>query len=341
MRRLVLLLVLANALMFGWNRGWFEAAVGPPTSVEENPHRLRPVPLSRLELPGGPPAAQAAKPKATPQRAAQQAQPLQQAAPPQAVQSPASQAQAPPASAPGNASMPLPGNASAPTSGNPSTPPPGNGSATTSGNVSAPTSGNSSAPQPRNSSAPPPGTAATAPAPADAAVPPSTPGIAPDSATQAPAPSAGLAFAACRAFAPIDEDRAAALRGALEQSGARVDARRIEQGASYLVYLPPAASAAEAQQRLVELRRIGRDDAFVIPDGPLRLAVSLGLFRFESAARTMVEQLARAGETRALVAPRPPIQVRIALQARWPQAEGAAIATMLGARFDAPARDCD
>ncbi|MCO5099285.1 MAG: hypothetical protein M9885_00050 [Burkholderiaceae bacterium] len=145
----------------------------------------------------------------------------------------------------------------------------------------------------------------------------------------------------CRAFPPIDEERAAALRSALEESGALVDARRIEQGASYLVYLPPASSAAETQQRLVELRRIGRDDAFVIQDGPLRGAISLALFRFEGAARSMVEQLARAGETRAVVAPRPPIQVRIALQARWPQAESVAIATMLGAQFDAPARGCD
>src|SRR5690606_20178942 len=136
--------------------------------------------------------------------------------------------------------------------------------------------------------------------------------------------------AVCRAFAPIDEERAQALQAALEQSGARVDARRIEQGASYLVYLPPADSVEEAQQNLLDARRIGRDDAFVIQDGPMRMAISLGLFRFESAARVMVEQLVRAGETRALIAPRPPIQVRIALQARWWTAEDAGIATLLG-----------
>ncbi|HEY0879550.1 MAG TPA: hypothetical protein VGE10_13970, partial [Zeimonas sp.] len=52
MTRLVLILLLANALMFGWNRGWFDgtggAAGGP---AEENAHRLRPVPLSRLDPP--------------------------------------------------------------------------------------------------------------------------------------------------------------------------------------------------------------------------------------------------------------------------------------------------
>jgi hypothetical protein len=191
----------------------------------------------------------------------------------------------------------------------------------------------------------PPAAPAASAAPPTAPAAPSTAPAAPSTAPAAPpdpsAASAGVAPVACRAFPPLDEDRAAALRGALEQSGATVNERRIEQGASYLVYLPPADSAAQAQQRLAELRRIGRDDAFVIQDGPMRLAISLGLFRFESAARAMVDQLVRAGETRAQIAPRPPIQVRIALQARWPQAEAPAIASMLGAQFDAPARDCE
>lgn len=242
MRRLVVALVLANLLMFGWNRGWFDGA-GDLPSREENADRLRPVSLSRLEPP------------------------------------PSTPSSAPP-SAPPN---PLPD-----------------------------------------------------PAPAAAPVTTSTP-------ADPSASSSALAVTpvVCRAFPLLDEERAAALRGALEQSGASVDERRIEQGASYLVYLPPAENSAQAQQRLVELRRIGRDDAFVIQDGPMRLAISLGLFRFESAARVMVDQLARAGETRAQIAPRPPIQVRIALQARWSQADAGAIATMLGAQFDAPARDCD
>lgn len=147
--------------------------------------------------------------------------------------------------------------------------------------------------------------------------------------------------AVCRSFAALDEERAQALRGALEASGARIEAQRIEQGSSYLVYLPPALTPAAAQQRLVELQRIGRDDAFVIQDGPLRLAVSLALFRFETAARTMVEQLQRAGETRARILARPPFQVRVRLRAEWSQGDAAGIASMLGAQFDVPVRDCE
>lgn len=282
MRRLLLVLVLANVLTFGWNRGWFDGA-GDLPSREENADRLRPVPLSRLE----PPAKAGAERNAV--------------APPAAPARPA----APPGASP-----------------------------------SGPSSAASSAPP-----AVPPAAPAASAAPPTAPAAPSTAPAAPSTAPAAPpdpsAASAGVAPVACRAFPPLDEDRAAALRGALEQSGATVNERRIEQGASYLVYLPPADSAAQAQQRLAELRRIGRDDAFVIQDGPMRLAISLGLFRFESAARAMVDQLVRAGETRAQIAPRPPIQVRIALQARWPQAEAPAIASMLGAQFDAPARDCE
>lgn len=292
MKRVVLLLVLANVLMFVWNRGWFDGVrTSSPVAGAEHADRLQPVPLSRLEAPPVRPA---------------------------------------PAHASGRASEPAPERASesAPESA------PESASESASASASAP------APEPAPASEPEP-EPAPAPAPApSAALPSSTPDVSRGATGEAAAAAAALAF--CRAFAPVDETRAQALRDALEQAGARVDARRIEQGASYLVHLPPASSRAEAQQRLVEVRRVGRDDAFVIQDGPLRLAISLGLFRFESAARTMVEQLARAGESRALVTPRPPIQVTIALQARWPGAEGEALATMLGAQFDAePVRDCD
>jgi len=327
MRRLVLALVLANVLVFGWNRGWFVGAgEAPPPAAEENAQRLRPVPLSRLEVRDKPPPAES-PPAALlpfPRRAASPAAPSQPPAvrPESASQSLAAPAQGVAAQAPPAQPTQAQPTQAQPTQAQPTQAPP---------TQAQPTQAQPTQAQPTPTPAPAPGDAVPTPGALDAR---------PDRAAEASVPPPVVA-AACRAFAPIDEERAAALRSALEQSGARVEARRIEQGASYLVYLPPADSVAEAQQRLVELRRIGRDDAFVIQDGPMRLAISLALFRYESAARAMVEQLVRAGETRALVAPRPPIQVRIALQARWAQAEAAAIATMLGAQFDAPARDCD
>src|SRR5690606_13559559 len=104
------------------------------------------------------------------------------------------------------------------------------------------------------------------------------------------------------------------LREALEAAGARVESTRIEQAANYLVYLPPADTVAEAQRRLNELRRIGQEDAFVIQDGPLRLAVSVGFFRAEEPARVLVARLEALGETRLRIAPRGAVTTRVRLQ---------------------------
>lgn len=146
--------------------------------------------------------------------------------------------------------------------------------------------------------------------------------------------------AVCTAFAPLDEERARRLQSALESVGAQVEATRTEQGASYLVYLPPPATPAEAQRRLAELRRIGRNDVFLIPDGPHRQAISLGIFRYEDAARALVAQLAALGEAGALVAPRAPFTVRVRLQAHWPEADAAGSAGTLAKQFDAALREC-
>lgn len=152
--------------------------------------------------------------------------------------------------------------------------------------------------------------------------------------------AASASTATCYAFGPLDEARASRLREALEAAGARVEATRIEQAANYLVYMPPADTVAETQRRLTELRRMGRDDAFVIQDGSLRLAISVGLFRNEETARSLVARLEALGETRLRIAPRGPLTTRVRLQARWPDAVAASAAPAIGSRFDAQPRDC-
>ncbi len=145
----------------------------------------------------------------------------------------------------------------------------------------------------------------------------------------------------CTAFGPLDEQRAGRLREALEAAGARVEATRTEQASSYLVYLPPADSFADAQRRLAELRRIGHDDAFVMQDGTLRLGVSVGLFRSEETARSLVTRLEALGETGLRIAARGAVTVRVRLQARWTDSAAANAAAAIGGRFDSPPRDCD
>lgn len=145
----------------------------------------------------------------------------------------------------------------------------------------------------------------------------------------------------CVAFAALDEQRAGRLREALQAAGARVVSTRIEQPSGYLVYVPPAPTRADAQQRLAALRAAGQADVFVVQDGPLRLAISVGLFRSEETARALVTRLQQRGETGLQIAPRGPVNVRIRLQAHWPDAASAAAAGPIGSRFDAAPRDCD
>ncbi len=172
---------------------------------------------------------------------------------------------------------------------------------------------------------------------------PPGPGVASEAASAAFAPDAGATPDAevCVAFVMLDEQRAGRLREALQAAGAQVASTRIEQPSSYLVYAPPAFTRAEAQQRLAALRAAGQGDAFVMQDGPLRLAISVGLFRTEESARTLVTQLQERGETGLQIAPRGPVTVRTRLQARWPDAAAAAASAAIGSRFDAVPRDCD
>lgn len=306
--RLLVALLVANAIVFAWGRGWLGSTAGgdrEPAMLEQqhDAERLRSVPLSRLQerdVPkpvrrGTTPGAGATSTVTPPAGAPEGPAPTTAT-----TATPASSTIATPASPPTTASGSIP-----------VLPPPG---------ASGASSSRSSPSSPSSSSSP------------DAR--PGTDGSA------ANGRSGEIVASVCRAYGPTDEERAARLREALETSGATVDAQRTEQGASYLVFIPPSATFAAAQERLADLRRIGRDDAFLIQDGQYRLGISLGVFRAESVARAFVAQLAEAGESGAQVAPRPPIQVRVRLQARWNDPGAESMASMLGAQFDLAAREC-
>lgn len=181
--------------------------------------------------------------------------------------------------------------------------------------------------------APMPAPAPTAPQPPSSAAGIVSAPLAPDAAV----PSTEV----CVAFGGLDEQRASRLREALQAGGARVTTTRVELPSGYLVYAPPAPTRAEAQQRLGALLAAGQADVFVVQDGPLRFAVSVGLFRSEETARALVTRLQERGETGLQIAPRGPVTVRVRLQAHWPDAAAAAVAASIGRRFDATLRDCN
>jgi SPOR domain len=80
--------------------------------------------------------------------------------------------------------------------------------------------------------------------------------------------------------------------------------QRKEDFTSFLVYLPPAASLANAQRRVAQLKELGVGETFVIPDGPLRWAISLGLFRSREGAQKLLSELQQKNITDVQMEPR-------------------------------------
>ena len=86
--------------------------------------------------------------------------------------------------------------------------------------------------------------------------------------------------------------------------GARLSQRRSEERAGWWVFIPPQGNRAAAMKKTAELKALGIDDYFVIPEeGNMRWAVSLGVFSSEEASRARLETLrvkgvrsAQAGE---------------------------------------------
>jgi hypothetical protein len=86
---------------------------------------------------------------------------------------------------------------------------------------------------------------------------------------------------------------------------------------SYLVYLPPLGSKEAADRKTAELRGLGVTNSFIMAgDSPLKWAISLGVFKTETGAETLLAALARQGVRGARVAPRGPQATRFAYQFR-------------------------
>jgi len=86
---------------------------------------------------------------------------------------------------------------------------------------------------------------------------------------------------------------------------------------SRLVYLPPNGGREGAQRRTAELKERGVENFYIMQgDSPLRWAISLGVFKTDSAAQKLVDQLQRQGVRGVRILPRGPQVVRIAYQYR-------------------------
>jgi hypothetical protein len=136
-----------------------------------------------------------------------------------------------------------------------------------------------------------------------------------------PAKVAALADV-CIEWGPMsDADRARAL-ASLEplELGRLVTQKKVEVIANYWVFLPPLPNKAAADRRVDELKAQGIKDALVVDSGPQRLAISLGAFRSEDAARAWLATLQGQGIKAATAGQRVQSVQQMALVVRDPPA---------------------
>ncbi len=118
------------------------------------------------------------------------------------------------------------------------------------------------------------------------------------------------------AFPAQDFERAQVLLAAMSPSP-RYSARKTDETAGWWVFLPPQANKPAADKKGTELKQLGISDFFVInEDGPNKLAISLGVFKTEEAARNYLETLARRGVKNGRAAERETRVARTILQFR-------------------------
>jgi hypothetical protein len=159
------------------------------------------------------------------------------------------------------------------------------------------------------------------PAAAPAAAAPSvTPPVAAVPSTPAPPPKPPAAtVAACMewgSFTLFDAPRA---EKALEPLalGNRVGRRATEELAGWWVFIPSQGSRQLALKKAAELKARGVEDYFVVQEeGPLRWALSLGVFRTEDAAQARLAALRNQGVRSAQVGPREMTVPKVWLQVR-------------------------
>jgi hypothetical protein len=85
--------------------------------------------------------------------------------------------------------------------------------------------------------------------------------------------------------------------------------------------LPPQGSRAGAAKKVAELKGLGIDEYFIVPEeGRMQWAVSLGVFSTEEAARSRLEALRARGVRTAQIGERETRVTKVWFQVRSPEA---------------------
>lgn len=89
------------------------------------------------------------------------------------------------------------------------------------------------------------------------------------------------------------------------------------EATSHIVYIPPQGSKEAAERKAGELKSMGVTDFFIMSDNsPMKWAISLGVFKSEAAAQTLLAALSKQGVHSARLAARGAQAGKLAFQFR-------------------------
>jgi hypothetical protein len=166
---------------------------------------------------------------------------------------------------------------------------------------------------------------------------------APAAPAATPPTSQALACIEAGPFSTVDarrfETRLAPLDLGERQSRQSVAGQEVN---SWLVYIPPQGGKEGADRKAAELRALGVTSFYVMQgESPLRWALSLGVFKTEAGAQTLLAQLNKQGVRSARVAPRGPQSVHYVYRFRDLDADTRGRIAALAGRYDGAAvNDC-
>jgi SPOR domain len=104
--------------------------------------------------------------------------------------------------------------------------------------------------------------------------------------------------------------------------GDRLSTRELPVLVRYWVYMPPLDTKAEVDRKIVELEKLGVREYYAVEgQGPMKYAISLGIFKTEEAAANYLEELKQKGVRSARVGSREHRVTQTAFFVREPDVE--------------------
>jgi len=103
---------------------------------------------------------------------------------------------------------------------------------------------------------------------------------------------------ACLEWGPFGTGEVKPAQSALEalQSDIAITQREVQTVAGFWVYIPPLETRSEVDHKIAELRKLGVEEYYAVESqGPMRNAISLGIFKTEEAANAYLERLRDKG----------------------------------------------